>query len=337
MSEQTNLSRRTFLKAGALAVGGVALNGMPTDWNKAHAASTTGTAETAKVYFTSAITPESLIQLYEALGHPLKGNVAVKISTGEPGGHHFLQPALIAPLVRKLNGTIVECCTAYSGKRLNPKDHWQAIEDHGFKAIAPCDIMDEFDDMPIPVRNGFHLKENIVGKHLENYASVLILSHFKGHAMGGFGGALKNMSIGIASTRGKTNIHTAAVTTDHEKLFSTLPQQDHFLESMADACKAVVDYKGKENILYINVANNLSIDCDCDSHPHAPEMADIGLFASADPVALDQACYDAVVNSPDPGKAALVQRMNSLHGIHTVEAAEALGLGSRRYEIVSLG
>ena len=337
MSEQTNLSRRTFLKAGALAVGGVALNGVPTDWNKAHAASTTGTAETAKVYFTSAITPESLIQLYEALGHPLKGNVAVKISTGEPGGHHFLQPALIAPLVRKLNGTIVECCTAYSGKRLNPKDHWQAIEDHGFKAIAPCDIMDEFDDMPIPVRNGFHLKENIVGKHLENYASVLILSHFKGHAMGGFGGALKNMSIGIASTRGKTNIHTAAVTTDHEKLFINLPQQDHFLESMADACKAVMDYKGKENILYINVANNLSIDCDCDSHPHAPEMADIGLFASTDPVALDQACYDAVVNSPDPGKAALVQRMNSLHGIHTVEAAEALGLGSRRYEIVSLG
>ena len=337
MSEQTNLSRRTFLKAGALAVGGVALNGVPTDWNKAHAASTTGTAETAKVYFTSAITPESLIQLYEALGHPLKGNVAVKISTGEPGGHHFLQPALIAPLVRKLNGTIVECCTAYSGKRLNPKDHWQAIEDHGFKAIAPCDIMDEFDDMLIPVRNGFHLKENIVGKHLENYASVLILSHFKGHAMGGFGGALKNMSIGIASTRGKTNIHTAAVTTDHEKLFSTLPQQDHFLESMADACKAVVDYKGKENILYINVANNLSIDCDCDSHPHAPEMADIGLFASADPVALDQACYDAVVNSPDPGKAALVQRMDPLHAIHTVEAAEALGLGSRRYEIVSLG
>ena len=337
MSEQTNLSRRTFLKAGALAVGGVALNGVPTDWNKAHAASTTGTAETAKVYFTSAITPESLIQLYEALGHPLKGNVAVKISTGEPGGHHFLQPALIAPLVRKLNGTIVECCTAYSGKRLNPKDHWQAIEDHGFKAIAPCDIMDEFDDMLIPVRTGFHLKENLVGKHLENYASVLILSHFKGHAMGGFGGALKNMSIGIASTRGKTNIHTAAVTTDHEKLFSTLPQQDHFLESMADACKAVVDYKGKENILYINVANNLSIDCDCDSHPHAPEMADIGLFASADPVALDQACYDAVVNSPDPGKAALVQRMDSLHGIHTVEAAEALGLGSRRYEIVSLG
>lgn len=246
MSEQTNLSRRTFLKAGALAVGGVALNGVPTDWNKAHAASTTGTAETAKVYFTSAITPESLIQLYEALGHPLKGNVAVKISTGEPGGHHFLQPALIAPLVRKLNGTIVECCTAYSGKRLNPKDHWQAIEDHGFKAIAPCDIMDEFDDMLIPVRNGFHLKENIVGKHLENYASVLILSHFKGHAMGGFGGALKNMSIGIASTRGKTNIHTAAVTTDHEKLFSTLPQQDHFLESMADACKAVVDYKERK-------------------------------------------------------------------------------------------
>ena len=336
MSGRKTLSRRSFLKAGALAVGGAALAGATPGWGLAQAASDVGTAQTAVVYFTRSITPESLVAIYEALGHPLKSKVAVKISTGEPGGHNFLQPALIAPLVGRLKGTIVECCTAYSGKRLNPKDHWQAIEDHGFKAIAPCDIMDEFGDMALPVRNGFHLKENFVGKHLANYASVLILSHFKGHAMGGFGGALKNMSIGIASTRGKTNIHTAAVTTDHRVLFDNLPKQDHFLESMADACKAVAEYMGKENLLYINVANRLSVDCDCDSHPHEPEMADIGIFASADPVALDQACYDAVVNSPDPGKAALVRRINSLHGIHTVEAACELGLGTRKYRIASL-
>ena len=340
MSERTHLSRRTFLKAGAVAVGGVALSGVAPDWNAAQAATaaeTTGAEGTAKVYFTRAVTPESLIGIYDALRHPLQGKVAVKISTGEPGGHNFLQPALIAGLVRKLDGTIVECCTAYGGKRMDPVEHWRTIEDHGFKAIAPCDIMDESGDMPIPVRDGFHLKENIIGERFADYASVLILSHFKGHAMGGFGGALKNMSIGIASTRGKTNIHTAAVTTDHTKLFDNLPKQDHFLESMADACKAVMDYKGRENILYISVANRLSVDCDCDSHPHEPEMADLGIFASADPVALDQACYDAVVNSPDPGKAALIERMNSLHGIHTVEAAEQLGLGSRKYEIVSLG
>lgn len=337
MSGSKPLSRRAFLKTGAVAVGAVALHGVAPGWSTAHAATATKTEEAAKVYHISAITPESLIKIYEALGHPLQDKVAVKISTGEPGGHNFLQPALIAPLVSNLHGTIVECCTAYGGKRMAPKDHWKTIEDHGFKAISPCDIMDEFGDMALPVQNGFHLKENFVGKHLANYASVLILSHFKGHAMGGFGGALKNMSIGIASTRGKTNIHTAAVTTEPSKLFANLPKQDFFLESMADACKAVINSKGQENFLYINVANRLSIDCDCDSKPHEPEMADLGIFASTDPVALDQACYDAVVNSSDPGKAALVERMNSLHGIRTVEAANELGLGSRRYDIVPLG
>ena len=285
------------------------------------------------VYFTTEITSESLIRIYEALGKEPEGNTAVKISTGEPGGHNFLQPELIAGLIKKLEGTIVECCTAYSGKRMNPKDHWQAIQDHGFKAIAPCDIMDEFGEMEIPVEGGFHLKKNIVGKHLENYNSMLVLSHFKGHAMGGFGGALKNMSIGIASSRGKANIHTASATCEPDELFQKLPPQDYFLESMADACKSVVDYMGKDNIIYINIANNLSVDCDCDAHPHDPEMGDIGIFASLDPVALDQACYDAVVNSPDPGKAALIERMDSRNGIHTVEAASRLGLGSREYDI----
>ena len=292
--------------------------------------------EKSKVYFTKEITPESLIKMYEALGVELKGKVAVKLSTGEAGGHYFLDPNLIKDLVHKVNGTIVECNTAYAGKRNTTKDHWETIKDHGFTDIATVDIMDEEGDMPIPVKNGFHLKEDYVGAHLKNYDSMLVLSHFKGHAMGGFGGALKNISIGIGSSNGKTWIHTAGKTKNPAELWGNLPEQDHFLESMADACDAVINYMGKENMVYISVANNLSVDCDCDSNPHAPEMADLGIFASTDPVALDQACYDAVVNAEDLGKAALIERMNSRHGIHTVEAANKLGLGNREYEIVNI-
>lgn len=292
--------------------------------------------EKATVYFTKEITPQSLVRIYQALGKELKGRVGVKISTGEPGGHNYLHPELIGALVRQLNGTIIECCTAYGGRRQDPKLHWQTIRDHGFYDMAPCDIMDEFDEMDLSVENGFHLNRDIVGAHFADYDSVLVLSHFKGHAMGGFGGALKNISIGIASTRGKANIHTAGVTTEAAELFNNLPQQDVFLESMADACKAVIRYKGAENMVYINVANRLSVDCDCDSDPAEPEMADLGIFASVDPVALDQACYDAVKQSSDPGKAALIERMDSLHGIHTVEAAAQHGLGSRAYTVVSL-
>lgn len=292
--------------------------------------------EKATVYFTKEITPQSLVRIYQALGKELNGRVGVKISTGEPGGHNYLHPELIGALVRQLNGTIIECCTAYGGRRQDPKLHWQTIRDHGFYDMAPCDIMDEFDEMDLPVESGFHLTRDIVGAHFADYDSVLVLSHFKGHAMGGFGGALKNISIGIASTRGKANIHTAGVTTEAAQLFNNLPQQDVFLESMADACKAVIRYKGAENMVYINVANRLSVDCDCDSDPAEPEMADLGIFASADPVALDQACYDAVKQSSDPGKAALIERMDSLHGIHTVEAAAQHGLGSRAYTVVSL-
>jgi hypothetical protein len=290
----------------------------------------------SKVYFTKEITPESLIKIYDALEVELKGKVGIKISTGEPGGHNFLNPNLIKDLVQKLNGTIIECCTAYGGKRQDPKDHWQTIEEHGFKKIAPCDIMDEFGEFEIPIKGGFHLNKNIVGEHLNNYDSILMLSHFKGHTMGGFGGALKNMSIGIASHNGKLNIHSAGRTLDQEDTWNNLPAQDDFLESMADACKAVIEYKGKENIAYINVANNLSVDCDCDSNPDAPEMKDIGIFASTDPVALDQACYDAVKNSEDSGKAALIERMDSRHAIRTVEAANELGLGERNYEIICI-
>lgn len=285
----------------------------------------------AKVYFTKEISPGSLIKIYQALQVELPGKVAVKISTGEPGGHHFLDPNLIKDLVNYLKGTIVECCTAYGGKRQDPKLHWQAIVDHGFKAIAPCDIMDEFGEIEIPVPKGKHLNVDYVGEHLRNYDSMLMLSHFKGHAMGGFGGALKNMSIGVASSHGKAYIHGVGVpeniwTADH----------DSFLESMADAAAAVVAYMKPENLAYINVANHLSVDCDCDANPAAPEMGDLGIFASLDPVALDQACYDAVLRSDDPGKAALIERMNSRNAIRIVEQAALEQIGTREYELISL-
>ena len=288
----------------------------------------------SNVYKTREITPESLIRIYDALGVSLSGNVAVKISTGEPGGHNFLQPGLIEGLVKKLNGTIVECNTAYEGRRNTTEAHWQTMDDHGFSAIAPCDILDEDGDMPLPVEGGFHLKENYVGAHLKNYDSMLMLSHFKGHAMGGFGGALKNMSIGVASAAGKVLIHTSATSDKFEDAFTA--DHDSFLESMADADKSVMDFMGRDKIVYINVANRLSVDCDCDAHPHDPEMADIGIFASTDPVALDQACVDAVYQSPDSGKAALIERMESRNGIRTVEAAAALGLGDRTYELIDI-
>ena len=291
--------------------------------------------EKSKVYFTKEITPESLIKMYEVVGKELPGKVGVKISTGEPGGHHFLNPNLIKDLVNKLNGTIVECNTAYAGRRNTTEEHWKAIEEHGFTKIAKVDIMDEDGDMPIPVRNGLHLKENYVGAHLKNYDSLLMLSHFKGHAMGGFGGALKNMSIGVASSAGKTWIHTAGKTNKPSELWSNLPEQDHFLESMAEADESVIDYM-KGNIVYINVINNISIDCDCDSDPEAPCMADIGIVASLDPVAIDKASLDLVYNSNDEGKQRLINRIEEKHGIRTVEHAEELGIGTTNYELIDV-
>ena len=291
--------------------------------------------EKATVYFTKDITPEALQRIYRALGVSLKGKVAVKISTGEPGGHNFLQPALIKPLVQELNGTIVECNTAYEGRRNTNEAHWQTFRDHGFAAIAPCDLMDEEGEMSLPVTGGRQIKENFVGAHLKNYDSMLMLSHFKGHPMAGLGGALKNMSIGVASAHGKQWIHTSG---SGETSFKALMNADHdgFLESMADADESVMTYMGRENIVYINVANRLSVDCDCCASPADPEMMDIGIFASLDPVAVDQACVDAVYASKDPGKAALIERMESRNGILTVEAAAQLGLGVREYEIVNI-
>ena len=290
----------------------------------------------SKVFFTREITPEKLIGMYQALDKPLRGKIGVKISTGESAKSNYLRPELIGPLVQLLNGTIIECCTAYGGSRQDVKKHWEAIAERGFQKIAPVDIMDEFGEIEIPVVNGCHLDKDIVGEHLNNYDSILILSHFKGHVMGGFGGALKNISIGIGSTHGKAYIHSAGRTTDPAACWAPPAPQDDFLESMADACQAVIRYVGTKNMLYISVANRLSVDCDCDGNPHEPEMGDLGIFASTDPVALDQACYDAVINAHDCGKKALIERMNSRHGIHTVETAEKHGLGSREYEIVEI-
>ncbi len=326
-----NITRRDFLRGTAAIMASIALADLvPAEANAE------GEKTMSKVYFTKEISPEALVRIYEAMGRELPGKVAVKISTGESAKSNHLRPELIGALVQKLGGTIVECCTAYGGNRQNVRKHWQAIEERGYKEIADVDIMDEFGDFSIPVKGGFHLEEDIVGSGLKSYDSVLILSHFKGHAMAGMGGAMKNVSIGIGSSRGKASIHTAGSTTDPGKLWSNIAKQDDFLESMADACKAVIGYVGAENMLYINVANNLSVDCDCDGNPKKPEMADLGIFASTDPVALDQACYDAVVNAEDPGKKALIGRMEEKHAIHIVEAAAELGLGSREYEIIEI-
>ena len=293
---------------------------------------TTGNDENfPKVYFYKEINSENLVKIYEALGREAKGKVAVKLSTGEPGGHNFLQPALIKDLVQKLNGTIVECNTAYGGKRGDTQSHLQAAKDHGFTAIAPVDIMDAEGETELPVEGGKHLKTDIVGKNYLNYNFTVVLSHFKGHAMGGFGGAIKNISIGIASSNGKRNIHSAGTSTTSWGN----PAQDDFLESMAEAAKAVIDHCG-ENILYINVANNLSVDCDCDSSPADPQMGDIGILASLDPVALDKACTDLVRSSKDHGKIHLIERIDSHHGMHTLDYAEQLGIGSQKYELVEL-
>lgn len=306
------------------------------------AAATTVGAQTTEeadkrpaVYFIEEITPENLVRIYEALGRKAEGRVAVKVSTGEPGGHNFLQPTLIADLVHKVGGTIVECNTAYGGGRSDTENHLKAAADHGFTSIADVDIMDADGEVALPVKGGRHLKEDLVGRNYLNYDFTVILSHFKGHAMGGFGGAIKNMSIGIASSKGKAWIHSAGKTKDQNKVWGDLPAQDDFLESMAEAAKAVADHCG-DKILYISVANNLSVDCDCDSSPEDPKMGDIGILASLDPVALDKACVDMVRASKDHGKIHLIERIDSRHGMHTLDYGEKIGLGSQEYRLVRL-
>ena len=277
------------------------------------------------------INSENLVGIYEALEREAIGKVAVKVSTGEPGGHNFLNPQMIKALVQKVNGTIVECNTAYGSRRSSTEAHLKTATEHGFTTIAPVVIMDADGETKLPLKNGRQLKYDIVGEAFLDYDFTIILSHFKGHAMGGFGGAIKNMSIGIASANGKRYIHSAGKTSTSWSGAA----QDDFLESMAEAAKAVADHC-KENILYISVANNLSVDCDCDSSPADPEMGDIGILASLDPVALDRACTDLVRSSEDHGKIHLIERIDSRNGMHTLDYAEQIGLGSQTYELVRL-
>ncbi|MBO7194184.1 MAG: DUF362 domain-containing protein [Bacteroidaceae bacterium] len=295
-------------------------------------------AEKPVVYMTKDISPEGLVRVYDALGVVPNGKVAVKISTGEPGGNNFLQPSLIKDLVNKVNGTIVECNTAYTGPRYETESHLKVFEEHGFTAIAPIDLLDGTAETIIPVKDTTHIKYNIVGANLLNYDWVVNLAHFKGHAMGGFGGVLKNQSIGIASANGKAYIHSAGAIAEKELIWKHTAEQDKFIEAMAAAAQSVHDYfEGR--MIYINVMNNLSVDCDCNAHPADPEMKDVGILASLDPVALDQACVDLVFNYPSSegdDAAALIERINSRHGIHILEHSAAIGLGSREYELRSI-
>ncbi len=288
-----------------------------------------------KVYFTREISADALLSVYEALGREAAGKVAVKISTGEPGNNNYLDPNLIKGLVQRVNGTIVECNTAYGGGRAETEAHLKAAADHGFTAIAEVDIMDADGETVLPVSGGRHLKEDFVGRNYMNYDFTVVLSHFKGHPMGGFGGALKNIAIGIASSQGKAWIHSAGKTKSQSEVWNDLPAQDDFLESMAEAAKAVADHCG-EKILYISVANNLSVDCDCVAQPEDPKMGDIGILASLDPVALDRACVDMVRASEDHGKIHMIERIDSRHGTHILDYAEQLGMGSQRYELVDM-
>lgn len=287
------------------------------------------------VYFIKEITPENMLKIYHVLGRKAEGKVAVKLSTGEPGNDYHLAPALIAPLVQSFDATIVENNTAYNGGRDLTEEHLKAAADHGFTAVAPVVILDADGQTALPVTGGKHLKENYVGKGWEDYDFTVVLSHFKGHPMAGFGGAMKNISIGLASSQGKCWIHSAGRYLDKGETWSHVPADSVFQESMAEASKSVIDHAG-DRILYISVANNLSVDCDCVATPEAPKMGDLGIFASLDPVALDRACIDAVRNSSDPGKTHLLERINSRSGLWNLEYAERIGCGTQRYNLVVL-
>ena len=286
---------------------------------------------TPVVYFTSDISAESLVRLYERLGWKPSGNVAVKISTGEPPASNYLRPELISDLVQRLEGTIVECNTAYGGPRASSAMHRQVAEDHGFTAIADFDLMDEEGETEWPVTGGSRLDKIIVGSHAENYADWVILSHFKGHAMAGFGGAIKNVGIGISSRNGKVYVHSAGTRTSGSIMHGG---QDAWLEALAEMVKGFRDHVGGEHVIYISVMNRLSVDCDCDGHPDEPDIHDIGILAGSDPVALDQACVDLVYQAE--GNRSFVKRIESRNGLHTLEHAAEIGLGSRTYNLVKI-
>ena len=292
--------------------------------------------EKAKVYFIKEITPNNVVKIFDILGKKLAGKVAVKVHSGEEGNQNYLKPEFMKPIVEHVGGTIVECNTAYSGERNTTEKHLKTIARHGWNSIFNVDLLDASGpDLSIPVRNGFHLKEDFLGKNIKNYDSMLVLSHFKGHPMGGFGGALKQLSIGCASSVGKSWIHSAGTNKDQYTLWNNLPPQDDFLESMADAASAVVDYF-KGNMAFINIMCNMSVDCDCCAVAEDPCLKDIGILASLDPIAIDQACIDLVNKSEDPGRDHFMERVNSRNGIHTIEAASKLGFGTREYELIEV-
>ncbi|MEE0045149.1 DUF362 domain-containing protein [Ellagibacter isourolithinifaciens] len=355
------MTRRTFVELGAIAGGFAALSGLAgcgstsqaspassaassfaesaesvesassSSASSSSASSAPASSEAPQVYFTRALDSAGLQAVFAAIGRELgSGKIGVKLSSGEPGGNHYLKGDLIADLVHAVGGTIVECNTAYGGGRSSIAAHYQVAADHGFNAIADFQIMDEAGSLSLPVVGGLHLSEDLVGAAFSDYDGFLVLSHFKGHMMAGFGGALKNISIGMASREGKYLIHSAGATSESWRSAAT----PDFLESIADACKAVL--AAQPNMLFVNVMNNLSVDCDCDSNPAPPKMADIGILASADPVALDQACVDLVYASEDDS-ADLIKRMESRDGVHVLEVAESLGVGSRAYELVEIG
>ncbi len=281
----------------------------------------------SKVYFTREISSEKLLEIYKKLGVELKGKVAVKVHSGEKGNQNYLKPLFYKDIIDYVNGTVVECNTAYDGARNTSEKHLKLLEEHEWSKYYNVDLLDKDAELELPVKEGKHLKVNYVGKNIENYDSMLVLSHFKGHPMGGFGGALKNISIGLASSHGKANIHGAG---KPEEIWTA--DHDSFLESMAEADKTIMDYE--KNIAFINVMANMSVDCDCCTVAEDPCMKDIGILASTDPVALDQACIDLVYNSTDPGKDHLIERIESRNGIHTIEEAEKLKVGTRNYDLI---
>ena len=290
----------------------------------------------AKVYFTKEITPESVIKMYEKIGKELLGKVAVKLHSGEQGNQNYIRPEFVKAIVERVNGTVVECNAAYEGARNSTEKHKKLIEDHGWTKYFDVDIMDaDGDDMVLDIPNGKVLKQNFVGKNMKNYDSMLVLSHFKGHPMGGYGGALKQLSIGCASSEGKSWIHSAGRTKDQTIVWENLPEQNLFLESMADAASSVVNYF-KDNILFINDMCNLSVDCDCCAVAEDPCMKDIGILASTDPIAIDQACIDLIYNSKDPGRDHFVERVERQNGRHTIDAAAELGFGTKEYELINV-
>lgn len=290
----------------------------------------------SKVYFSRILTPERIVDMYKALGVELKGNVGVKVHSGEDGNQNYLRPEFLKPMIEYVNGTVIECNTAYDGARNTSEKHKRLFEKHGWYKYFPVDLMDENDDdLVLDIPNGKIIKRDYIGSHIDRYDSILVLSHFKGHPMGGYGGALKQLSIGFASSRGKAYIHSAGVTTDQTVVWDKLPEQNKFLEAMADAASAVHN-KLKGRVLYISMMCNMSVDCDCCAVAEDPCMKDIGIVASTDPIALDRACLDLVMKSTDPGKEHFLERVNSRNGVHTIDAAYELGFGNKEYELIDI-